>query len=60
MSESRKWAASSSRRNFVKAAAGITAGTMLTRQPMWAQSSRSKTAAAAGPLRLFPRSIHSS
>ena len=55
MSESRKWAASSSRRTFLKAAAGVTAGTVLTRQPLWAQSSRASAAAAARPHLAFPK-----
>jgi TAT (twin-arginine translocation) pathway-exported protein len=44
MSESRKRAASSSRRNFLKASAGVTAGAALTGQPLWAQSSRARLA----------------
>src|SRR6185295_15558838 len=55
MSKSRERAASSSRRTFLKAAAGITAGTVLTRQPLWAQSSRARAAAAAGPAIAFPK-----
>jgi hypothetical protein len=38
MSESRKPTAASPRRTFLKAAASITAGTVLTRNPQWAQS----------------------
>jgi len=38
MSKSRKRPAGSSRRTFLKAAAGVAAGTVLTRQPLWAQS----------------------
>jgi hypothetical protein len=37
MSESRTWSARASRRTFLKAAAGVTAGTVLTRQPLRAQ-----------------------
>src|SRR5580698_6651095 len=36
MSESRKWP----RRSILKAAAGVTAGTMLNRQSAWSQTSR--------------------
>jgi len=43
MSESRKSTASSSRRNFVKT---VTAGTVLARHPLWAQSTRAGAAAA--------------
>jgi hypothetical protein len=49
MSESRKWAAGSSRRSFLKEAAGVTAGTVLTRQSLWG------AAAAAQPDRTFPK-----
>ena len=52
MSESRKWTADSSRRNFVKA---VTAGTVLTRQPLWAQSSRASAAATSRPNLAFPK-----
>src|SRR5579862_9741288 len=38
MSESRKRTAASPRRTFLKAAAGITAGTVISRSPQWAQS----------------------
>src|SRR5712691_3200040 len=55
MSESRKWAASSSRRNFLKAAAGVTAGTVFARQPLCAQNSRVSAAAAARPILAFPK-----
>ena len=48
MSESRKRATSSSRRTFLKTAAGVAAGTMLTRQPLWAQGSRAAASGAAG------------
>jgi hypothetical protein len=50
MSEWRK-----TRRNFLKAAAGVTAGTALTRQSVWAQSSRSGAGAAAQPGAAFPK-----
>ncbi len=40
MTESRKWA----RRSILKAAAGVTAGTVLTRQSTWAQSGRASAA----------------
>jgi len=49
MSESRKWAAGSSRRSFLKEAAGVTAGTVLTRQSLWG------AAAAAQADRTFPK-----
>jgi len=55
MSALRKWEASSSRRNFLKAASGATAGTVLTRQPLWAQSSHANAAAAARPNLAFPK-----
>jgi TAT (twin-arginine translocation) pathway signal sequence len=55
MSESRKRAASSSRRNFLKAAASVTAGTVLTGQAPWAQSGTVGAAAAAQPNLAFPR-----
>jgi TAT (twin-arginine translocation) pathway-exported protein len=55
MSESRNGATSSSRRNFLKAAAGVTAGTVLTQQPLSAQSSRASAAAAALPNLAFPK-----
>ncbi|HEV3058090.1 MAG TPA: twin-arginine translocation signal domain-containing protein [Vicinamibacterales bacterium] len=41
-------AANSSRRTFLKAAAGVTAGTVLTRRSVWAQSGRTGGAAAHG------------
>ena len=44
MSESRKRASRSSRRTFLKAAAGVTAGTMLTPRALWAQGARASTA----------------
>jgi hypothetical protein len=47
MDESQKRAAGSSRRRFLKDAAGVTAGTVLTRRPLWA--------AAADPDLAFPR-----
>jgi hypothetical protein len=43
MSESRKRAASS-RRNFLKASAGVTAGAVLARQPVWAQGGHANLA----------------
>jgi hypothetical protein len=55
MSESRKRAASSSRRNFLKAAASVTAGTVLTGQAPWAQSGTVGAAAAAQPNLAFPK-----
>jgi len=54
MSESWKWAASSSRRNFVKAAASVTAGTVLTRQPLGAQSNGGASAGTRSTLG-FPK-----
>jgi hypothetical protein len=51
MSESRRRAASSSRRTFLKTAAGVAAGTVLTRDPTWAQS----TVAGARPNLVFPK-----
>jgi hypothetical protein len=53
MSELRKWATAPSRRRFLKDAAGVTAGTVLARQPLWAQSAGA--AAAAQPDPAFPR-----
>src|ERR1700680_1969439 len=55
MSESRERVPSSSRRNCVKAAASVTAGTALTRQPLWAQSSRASARAAPRPNLAFPK-----
>ena len=52
MSKSRRQPAGPSRRNFLKAAAGVAAGTALIRQPLWAQGTR---AAAAGTRLAFPR-----
>src|ERR1700720_397647 len=46
MSESRKRASISSRRSFLRAAAGATAGTVLTRRALWAQDGRTGAAAA--------------
>jgi hypothetical protein len=51
MNESRKWADNSPRRTFLKAAASVTAGTVLTRGTQWAQSGR---AAATFP-KIEPR-----
>ena len=53
MSVPRKSTAGSSRRTFLKAAAGVTAGTVLTRHPLWAQS-RSAAGAVRSDL-AFPR-----
>jgi hypothetical protein len=55
MSETRKWEASSSRRNLLKAAAGVTAGGVLTRQTLWPQSSRSSAAASVQHNLAFPK-----
>jgi len=52
MSKSRRQPAGPSRRNFLKAAAGVAAGTALIRQPLWAQGTG---AAAAGSRLAFPR-----
>ena len=52
MSESRKWTTKSSRRKFLRSAAGITAGTVLSRQP--ALGPRRSTAAAQPGL-VFPK-----
>ena len=52
MSESRNW--KSSRRKFLEAAAGVAAGTVLTRRPLSAQSPASG-AAAARPDLAFPK-----
>jgi hypothetical protein len=49
MSETRKWATGSSRRKFLKAAACVTAGTVLTRRTLMAQSGRTGEAFAAPP-----------
>ena len=43
-----------SRRNFLKSAAGLTAGTVLTREPLWAEGSRIG-GSAGGPDRVFPK-----
>src|SRR6202163_3047715 len=55
MSELRTWRASSSRRNFVKAAASVTAGTVLTRQPLRAQYSGGSATAGTRPKLEFPK-----
>jgi hypothetical protein len=47
MSDTRKWTTGSSRRKFLEAAAGVTAGTVLGRRPLAAQSGRAGEAAAA-------------
>jgi hypothetical protein len=46
MSNSRKPVVKSSRRTFLKAAAGVTAGTVLTPRSLWAQESASRAARA--------------
>ncbi len=48
MRESQKSTSASGRRTFLKAAAGLTAGTVITRTPQWAQSNAPNNAA-------FPR-----
>ena len=53
MSESRKWTTKSSRRKFLRSAAGITAGSVLSRQPLWAQGASAGT--AAQPSLVFPK-----
>jgi hypothetical protein len=55
MSKTRKWAAGASRRRFLKGAAGVTAGTVLSRQPLWAQSGRAIVAAATQSDPAFPK-----
>jgi hypothetical protein len=45
----------SSRRNFLKATAGVAAGSVLTRRPVWAQGSRADAAAAAHADLAFPK-----
>ena len=55
MSESPNRPASSSRRTFLKAAAGVTAGTVLTRPSLWAQSSRASATAASRSHLAFPK-----
>src|ERR1700676_4899019 len=55
MNKSRNWAAGSSRRNFLKDAAGVAAGTVLPRQPLWAQGSRAGATVAARPDPAFPQ-----
>jgi hypothetical protein len=47
MSKSRTWTASASRRRFLRNAAGLTAGTVLTRRPLWAQGKDQGSATAA-------------
>jgi hypothetical protein len=49
MSKSRTWMASASRRRFLKSAAGLTLGTVLTRRPLWAQGSVTAAAGHAFP-----------
>ena len=52
MSKSRKRTASSSRRKFLKAAAGVTAGTVLMRRKLWAEAGRDGATAPSLP---FPK-----
>src|SRR5258708_6917900 len=47
MSESRKRAKSSSRRSFLRAAAGATAGTVLTRRALWSAASAAEPGLAS-------------
>ena len=49
MSKSRKRAAGSSRRTFLKTAAGVAAGTVLARQHLWAQGERVRGGRGAAP-----------
>jgi hypothetical protein len=49
MSESRKWAAGSSRRGFLRDAAGVAAGTALSGQSSWAQGSAGAASKLAFP-----------
>ena len=55
MSKSRTWVGGSSRRTFLKAAAGVATGTVLTRNPLWAQRSRASAAAGGAPGFAFPK-----
>jgi hypothetical protein len=55
MSESRNRSAGSSRRTFLKAAAAVTAGTVLPRPSLWAQGRRASAAAASASHLAFPR-----
>jgi hypothetical protein len=55
MSKSRKRTAGSSRRTFLKTAAGVAAGTMLTRTPLWAQTNGASGAAAGRSSLAFPK-----
>ena len=55
MSESPKRTAGSSRRNFLKATAGVAAGTIWTQPRLWAQSTRVSAAAAARSTLAFPK-----
>ena len=52
MSQSRQRAAGSSRRAFLKTAAGVAAGTVLTRPQLWAQGSRTGATAIRPDLEL--------
>ncbi len=55
MDKSRTRAAGSSRRRFLKDAAGVTAGTVLTGRSLWAQGRSAGAAAAAQTDRAFPK-----
>jgi hypothetical protein len=55
MSESWKRNSGSSRRTFLRTAAGFTAGTMLTQGPLSAQIDRTITAGATGAQPAFPK-----
>ena len=54
MSESRNPSAGSSRRTFLKAAAAVTAGTVLARPSLWAQGRRVSAAATSASHLAFP------
>jgi hypothetical protein len=55
MSKSPTWQAASSRRSFLKTAAGATAGTVLTGQQLWAQGNRLAAASLAAQAVRFPK-----
>src|SRR5215469_10638498 len=55
MSRSPTWKAASSRRSFLKNAAGATAGTVLTGQQLWAQGSRLAAATPAAQPQRFAK-----
>jgi hypothetical protein len=55
MSKLPTWKAASSRRNFLKTAAGATAGTVLTGRRSWAQGSRLAAPAPATQPQQFPK-----